>query len=76
MLKQATGKKNDPANRLAIYVAHASKARSAAAIQVSIKALQTARYPVTTVDLGPTPRRLSSDEIATLTRWVNTLDRL
>jgi serine protease Do len=67
---------NDPANRLAIYVAHASKARSTAAIQVSIKALETARYPVTTIDLGPTPRRLSSDEIATLARWVDSLDRL
>ncbi len=67
---------NEPAHRLAVYLARAAKSRSAGAIKETISRLREAKYPVTVKDLGPEPRALVPEESAELARWIDTLDRI
>ncbi|MCR4413427.1 MAG: PDZ domain-containing protein [Thermoguttaceae bacterium] len=66
---------NEPAYRLAVFLARATKSRAARAIQETIARLREAKYPVTVKDLGPEPRALAPEELAELARWIDALDR-
>ncbi|MFV2065903.1 MAG: PDZ domain-containing protein [Pirellulales bacterium] len=67
---------NDPVLRLAVVAARAAKSRRYEAIAANIKALRQAEYPVTLIDLGDDSRYLNADEISSLGRWIDALDRL
>ena len=67
---------NDPVQRLAFYIAVAEKSALAKRIGHDVELLRTLKYPVTLKGLGDTPRSLNADDIAELTRWIDTLDRL
>ncbi len=64
---------NDPIERLAIFSTVAKT--SSPPIEASIKQFREAKYPVTQLDVGETQRPLNGDELKTLARWVDTLDR-
>jgi len=66
----------DPVARLAFYIARAEKSATHRQIEETVTLLRGAKLPVSTKDLGPTPRPLSADELAELARWVDSLDRL
>jgi serine protease Do len=66
---------NEPAERLAIFSAHAKEAPAASKIERSLQILETQRYPVTTKDLGDAPRTLNAEELQELVRWIDSLDR-
>jgi serine protease Do len=67
---------NDPLGRLAIYLAVASKSRVAQSTDLTVTALRKKKIPVTVKDLGEAPRYLNAEELAELTRWIDTLDRI
>ena len=64
---------NDPAQRLASYMANASKSRLAARNQAVVKALREMRYPVVTREAE---KYLSEEQVDELLRWVDSLDRI
>jgi poly(3-hydroxybutyrate) depolymerase len=64
---------NDPVQRLAIFTTAAKQASPA--IAAGVKKLRDAKFPVTELDIGATPRPLSADELEQLIRWIDTLDR-
>lgn len=64
---------NDPAERLAIYMANEPKSQLAARNQAVVKALREMRYPVVTRE---TAKYLSDEQLDELLRWVDTLDRI
>ena len=64
---------NDPVQRLAFFTTLAKK--SPPLVAAGIKRLREAKFPVTQVDVGETPRPLNADELAQLARWVDSLDR-
>ncbi len=66
---------NAPLQRLAVLTTEAQQSRFKTRITRGIKALQTARYPVTVLSLGEKPRRLNAMELEQLVRWIDTLDR-
>lgn len=63
----------EPTERLAIFTSVSKK--SPPPVAAGIKRLRTARHPVTELDLGETSRELNDEELATLARWIDTLDR-
>ncbi len=67
---------NDPGHRLAFYLGWATKAAMAGAVRETAGTLRQMRYPVTEKDLGPQSRELSTEELAELARWIDTLDRI
>ena len=67
---------NDPTLRMAVYAATTRQARLFQRIDEGIQAFRAARYPVTQIDLGEEPRYLNDHELADLTRWIDTLDRI
>jgi hypothetical protein len=67
---------NDPAHRLAFYVAAADKSPVARLVQMTVAILRTMKYPVTVKSLGPQPRYLEGNEIGELARWIDMLDRI
>jgi serine protease Do len=67
---------NDPVQRVAYYIARSQKSPARPAIEASIDALRTERYPVTLLDLGQSRRGLSAPEFVELGRWIDSLDRL
>jgi poly(3-hydroxybutyrate) depolymerase len=67
---------NDPAHRLAVYVASAEKSPSAVPIELSVAAMREMKIPVVVKKLGPTPRYLNAAELAELVRWIDMLDRI
>jgi serine protease Do len=67
---------NDPVARLAFYIASSEKSPAKNAIEATVDALQSEKYPVTLLDLGPTSRGLSAPEFKELGRWIDSLDRL
>ncbi len=67
---------NDPAHRLAFYVARPSKGVSTNKIDETIELLRTMKYPVSVKDLGEKPRSLNAEEQLELARWLDTLDRI
>jgi serine protease Do len=67
---------NDPLARLTIYMATAEKSRLAKPVESAVAALRQMGMPVTVKSLGDVSRYLSSDELAELARWIDTLDRI
>jgi serine protease Do len=66
---------NDAALRLAVLAATSSGSPGAARIEAGVKRLAELRHPVTKLDLGANPRGLTSDELSTVGRWIDALDR-
>jgi serine protease Do len=66
----------DPLRRLAFYTTLATESPQAIFIEAGIEKLREAKYPVTVQNVGETPRSLNDEELAALTRWIDTLDRL
>ena len=66
----------DPINRLAFFVIKADKSPAAAGQKVLVERLRTAKFPVTEKSLGEKSRELTTDELAELARWIDTLDRI
>ena len=64
---------NDPAERLAIYMANEPKSRLAARNQAVVKALREMRYPVVTREAN---KYLNDEQLDELLRWVDTLDQI
>ena len=67
---------NDPAHRLAFYVATATESRSAAGVEKSVARLREMKYPVSVKSLGKAPRYLNPADLTELARWIDTLDRI
>ena len=67
---------NDPLNRLAVYTTLATKGPLAGAVMAGIEKLRAQKYPLTVHEVGEQGRYLTSDEMAQLVRWFDTLDRL
>ncbi len=67
---------NDPALRRAFYLAWGRKSEQAGPLKELVARLRAMKYPVTLKDLGPQPRYLTSEELAELARWIDTLDRI
>jgi serine protease Do len=64
---------NDPVQRLALFTTVSKK--SPPSVATGIKRLRDAKFPVTQIDVGETPRPLNADELAQLARWIDSLDR-
>ena len=67
---------NDPAHRLAVYVASAAKSPFAKLIELAVATMSQEKIPVVVKSLGATPRYLNAAELAELVRWIDTLDRI
>ena len=67
---------NEPAHRLAFYVARSEGAEFARRVEMAINVLRKEKYPVTVKDLGADSRDLNEDELAELARWIDALDRI
>lgn len=67
---------NDPAERLAFYIAFAKSSTHAAISARAVELLRGLNYPVTTRDLGDNSRELNETELGELARWIDSLDRL
>ncbi len=66
----------DPVKPLAIYTTLATKSESVQAVEAGIKTLRELKYPVVVKTIGEQSRYLTSDELAELVRWFDTLDRI
>jgi serine protease Do len=66
----------DPLHRLAFYTSLATGSPQALFIEAGIEKLREAKYPVIVQEVGETPRHLNPDELESLVRWIDTLDRL
>jgi serine protease Do len=67
---------NDPAERLAFFVAFAKQSPHTPISSKALAFLKTLHYPVTFRDLGDAPRELEESELSELGRWIDTLDKL
>ncbi len=67
---------NDPMLRMAFILGQPQKDPAKSQIEATATKLREAKYPVTLLDLGPAPRPLTSDELAKLARWIDSLDRI
>jgi serine protease Do len=66
----------DPVNRLAFFIGRAEKSPAAALQKALLEALQGAKHPVTVHGLGDEPRDLTAEELSSLGRWLDALDRI
>lgn len=67
---------NEPAHRLAFYVARSEGSEFARRVEMAIEQLRKAKYPVTVKDLGADSRDLNDEELSELARWIDALDRI
>lgn len=67
---------NEPAHRLAFYLAKAEESEHADRIEATVTRLRELKYPVSVKDLGEKARDLNAEELAELVRWIDTLDRI
>jgi len=67
---------NEPTRRLAVYIAAAEKSQLGAMVKRIAEAFTKAKFPVTTINLGDTPRYLNEEEMMQLARWIDALDRI
>jgi serine protease Do len=67
--------KAEPTTRLAIFAGLPADASRLAQIQLGLKKLTDAGYPVTAVTIAARDGRLSDDERQQLARWIDALDR-
>lgn len=66
----------DPLRRLAFYTTLSAGSPQTIFIEAGIERLREAKYPVTVQDLGETTRPLNGEELESLVRWFDSLDRL
>jgi poly(3-hydroxybutyrate) depolymerase len=66
----------DPLQPLAIYSCSSPESEAADLIQAGEKRLQEKAFPVTVVTIPGAERYLTGEEMAALTRWIDTLDRM
>ena len=66
----------DPVNRLAFFIGQADKSAIAPALKTLLTALDALKFPVTKKSLGEQPRDLEADDLSSLARWLDTLDRI
>jgi hypothetical protein len=66
---------NEPTARLAVFAGLASDSSRAAQVQLGLKKLSDAGYPVTATSVANPAGRLSEEEQQQLARWIDTLDR-
>ena len=66
---------NDPAERLAIHAILVKGSPVSAAVGNAIKALESAKYPVSRTELE-SPGKISDELRETLSRWIDSLDRI
>lgn len=67
---------NDPLFRLAVYSSAATQAAMNRRIELGVKRLQAAKYPVTAKEQEGDSRYLNADELLEFARWIDTLDRI
>jgi poly(3-hydroxybutyrate) depolymerase len=67
---------NEPVYPLVFFIARARKSEFAEAVEKGIARLRQMQYPVTVQDLGDEPRDLSAEELASVGRWIDALDRI
>lgn len=67
---------NEPARRLAFFLARSQNPRFAAEVDEAAQTLRGKKYPVTLENLNGEPRALNAAELARLLRWIDALDRL
>ncbi len=67
---------NDPAERLAFFVAFSKSSAHAGISTRAVELLRGLNYPVTLHDLGDKPRELEEAELSELGRWIDSLDKL
>lgn len=65
-----------PETRLQVYLASATGATRAAAIETLVERLEEQKYPVVQRPLGAQPRYLNDQELTELARWIDSLDRI
>jgi hypothetical protein len=61
---------------LALFLTVAEKSPQAKRVQGNVEQLTTAKYPVILRQHQDDPRSWTTDELAELVRWIDTLDRL
>ncbi len=66
---------NDPAERLAMHAILVKGSPVRAAVDNAIKALESAKYPVSKTELD-SPGKISDELRETLSRWIDSLDRI
>ena len=66
---------NDPAERLAIHAILVKGSPVNTAVGNAIKALEAAKYPVSRTELE-SPGKISDELRETLSRWIDSLDRI
>lgn len=67
---------NDPIQRLAFYSMFAKESKMAARIQAAAKALEAMKFPVILNQVEGEARDMTPEELSTLVRWIDTLDRI
>ena len=73
---EGSAPENEPAHRLAFYLAKAEKSPSAGRVDETVARLRKMNYPVTVKSLGQEPRDLDADELSELVRWIDMVDRI
>jgi len=66
----------DPVNRLAFFIGQADKSAIGPAMKTLLTALDALKFPVTKKSLGEQPHNLEADDLSSLARWLDTLDRI
>lgn len=66
---------NEPTQRVALLLYMTEGTRSAALVDRTAKAFESAKYPVTLVRRNQTSAKLTDEQRAQLIRWADTLDR-
>lgn len=67
---------NDPAKRVSIYNAYATRSPQKSGLDAAVKRWQEMKYPLVVKPTGEKPRDLNAEEIVELGRWLDSLDRL
>ena len=66
---------NDPVYRLAFFITYAKQSPIAGRVEQGIELLREMKYPVTVQEIAQ-PRELSDEELGSVARWIDTLDRI
>ena len=73
---RAKAPQNDPIDRVAFYVAAPDKSLSGGPLKATLDRLEAAKFPVSKHSLGEKSRELNSEELTSLARWIDSLDRI
>ena len=66
---------NDPVQRMAVVTTLAKSSRLAERVEQGIEMLREMKYPVSVIEMD-SARDLSDDELDSVTRWIDSLDRI